>query len=156
MAYEDLIKDDIVSMFRGELIGSGISRDVYAFDSMIPKAKRLVMKIEREDSGHFANVLEYKIWCIVRKTKWAKWFAPCVALSESGRILMQARTEPVSESSQWPDEMPAFLGDTKVNNYGVYKGRVVCHDYGLDSVLAMIFNGKGPKMKSVEWMVPNG
>ncbi len=59
-----------------------------------------------------------------------RWLAPCVQISPCGSILIQKRTTP-APSSRYPAKMPKFLTDMKRSNYGLYKGRLVCHDYGL-------------------------
>lgn len=40
------------------------------------------------------------------------------------------KTTPAPHSA-YPSRMPAFMTDFKFTNYGMYEGRLVCHDYGM-------------------------
>ncbi len=100
-----------------ELIGFGMSREV--FNS--PLFPDCVVKVEDGDKS-FQNVIEWNTWLRVKGTKHSKWFAPCVAISPCGAVLLQKKTLPVLK---YPKKLPPFLGDTKTSNYGMYKSLFV-------------------------------
>jgi hypothetical protein len=124
-------------------IGSGMSRAVYT-SPLFPDA---VIKVE-DGAGRFQNVMEWELWQLVSGQEAEKWFAPCLHISPCGTILVMARTyQP--EPSQYPDRMPVFLADFKRKNYGMYNGRLVCHDYG--TCLAMQEGFITKAMRKVAW-----
>lgn len=89
----------------------------------------LVAKVET-GSGSFQNVQEWEFWQAWCETKDVRrWLAPCADISPCGTILLQERTTPIPPG-KFPDKMPDFLTDMKRSNYGLLKGKVVCHDYG--------------------------
>lgn len=136
------VHQDSFNLLCDALIGYGISRQVFS-SRLMPQS---VVKVE-QDAARFQNVMEYQIWQSVKETDFAKWFAPCEFISANGSVLVQARTEPVPRN-QFPKQMPVFLTDFKRANYGLYDGRVVCHDYGT----ALLFEyGMSKRMKKAEW-----
>lgn len=108
----------------GDFLDEGVHRHTYAcaFHS------GLVIKVE-QNKGQFANVKEWDFW-----QEWqfchpvANWLAPCVAISPNGKFLLQRKTRPL-KMSQLPKELPRFLTDRKLANYGLLGNRVMCHDY---------------------------
>lgn len=126
-------------------IGSGMSREVYSSE-LFPDC---VIKIENE-AGSFQNVIEANTWWRVKDTPYKKWFAPVVAISPAGGILIQKRTTP---ALKYPKKLPLFLGDTKTNNYGMFEGNFVCHDYGYDWFIKY---GLTNRVKEVLWADTEG
>jgi hypothetical protein len=127
-------------MLVDERLGGGMSRSVWS-SKVLPD---MVVKVE-DAAEHFQNVVEWETWQRVKGTAYERWFAPCEAISPCGAVLLMARTKP---AARYPDKMPAFLCDFKRTNYGVYKGRVVCHDYGTN----MLFeNGMTKRMWKANW-----
>ena len=122
--FDSTIEKDFFWEICGERIGGGMSRDVYTctLDDSV------VIKFE-VGSGHFQNIMEWETWKEVEYTEFAKWFAPCVSISKTGIVMIQKKTKPL-KPSRYPLEMPAFLGDFKHTNYGMYKGHLCAHDYG--------------------------
>lgn len=121
-----LLARDFWTLIVGDKIGSGVARDVYEF---IPD-KTKVIKFDHT-AGGTQNVAEWLTWEYVKdRPDLRKWFAPCYRLSDCGSCLLQARVTPLKESRA-PRRMPKFFCDFKYDNYGIYKGRVVCSDYGL-------------------------
>lgn len=112
---------DMSDMFIGEFIANGQSRDVYAF-AMDPK---YVVKIDR--SGHFNNVSEWDVW-INSPEEHKRFLAPCLKISQCGRLLIQERTSPVT-LEEMPEVIPGFFTDTKLQNWGKIGDNIVCHDY---------------------------
>lgn len=112
------------SIFLGDMIGSGQSREVYVLHG----DERVVVKIE-QGARQFQNVEEWALWNWVRETPMARWFAPCVSISSAGSILIQKRVTPMRENER-PKLLPSFLCDLKPENFGMYRGAIVCCDYG--------------------------
>lgn len=127
---------------RANLLGNGVARHVYPYglDS------RLVIKFEREESHQ--NVAEWQVWNHVKHTDLAKWFAPVEFISPCGRILIQRRTQPFETDRKLPDRIPSFFTDTKIDNWGLLKGKPVCHDYGYH---LMLEKGMSSRMRKVYW-----
>lgn len=140
--FESTLAKDVAGHIIGEHIGSGIHRDVYAWE-LDPK---VVCKLEG-GAGSFANIREYDVWQEVKNTKFARWFAPVLAISSAGCLLLQARTTPV-DIKRLPKKVPAFFTDLKASNWGRYKGRIVCHDYGLHMLLT---KGLTNRMRDTNW-----
>lgn len=133
------ISTDLFRLFCGhEVLGVGIARTVYT----CPIRPDLVVKVE-VPSKSFQNVLEWEFWKTWSHDKlMRRWLAPCEAISQCGSVLLQYRTQPVAKL---PDRMPEFLTDTKRSNYGRFRGRIVCHDYGM--VVARV----SPALRKVDW-----
>jgi hypothetical protein len=118
-----MLRNDLIMMMTGDWIGGGAGRDVFAFG---PNPS-LVLKVE-PNGGSFQNVMEWEVWCSVDEdSPEEKWLAPCLCISPSGRFLLQQRTQPLLK---YPEKVPSFLADTKPENFGMYDGRCVAHDYG--------------------------
>ena len=123
---KEYIVDDLVRYILGEYLGSGSFREVYRHNHWGGR----VLKVEhKKHSNCFENVLEYETWSLVLGTRWEKWFAPCESISPSGHILTQVYCHPM-EDSDIPKMIPSFFCDVKSFNWGRYKGRIVCYDYG--------------------------
>lgn len=138
-----LLRDWMASAL-GKQVGSGIGRQVFVYD-LNP---HFVIKIEQTG---FQNAIEWEIWRSVSSTTYARWFAPCRHISPCGMLLLMERTLP-AERSKYPKRMPMFLGDYKYSNYGLLRGKLVCHDYG--SMLAA-HNGLSSKMRRADWWDAN-
>jgi len=124
----------------GAYIGEGQFRRVFTLQNN----DDLVIKVE-QGRGEFHNIQEWRNWLEVQNTPLAKWFAPCVAISENGRFLLQKRTVPVS-IRELPKKVPACLTDRKTSNFGLLDKKVVCHDYAF-----MIFNFSARLIKPNFW-----
>lgn len=130
-------------MMLGGFINHGQFRDVWTCDLNDQR----VIKLENRDAT-FSNVKEWEVWQSFKDTKWAKWFAPCYAISPCGIWLVQHRTTPIEHTSQLPKKVPKFMTDLKVSNWGMIEGRVVCHDYGNNLVAE---NGMTNNMRAARW-----
>jgi hypothetical protein len=128
----------------GKRIGEGIGRQVFVYD-LNPQ---YVIKVEQ--SG-YQNVIEYELWKAVKDTPYRKWFAPVREISGMGTILLMDRTLPAPRKA-YPKHMPAFLGDYKYSNYGLLRGRLVCHDYGS---MIIATNGITGAMRKADWWDAN-
>lgn len=117
-------KDEMLSVIMDPGHKEGVFRNVY-FSVHMPNA---VFKVEAHGQ-HFCNVQEWKTWNEVRDTQWSGYFAPCIEISYSGNVLVMARTKPITK---FPKDLklPDFFIDVKPENFGLLKGRIVCHDYG--------------------------
>jgi hypothetical protein len=119
---------DLETLFLGKLLGKGVSRKVY----LCRQDTEHVLKVE-DVQGWFQNVLEWEIWNEVKHTKWAKYFAPCISISDNGQILIQQRTRPIEKSLKL--RLPDFFSDLKLDNIGLLDGKPVVHDYGISTFL---------------------
>jgi len=117
------VQMELNDLFVGDLIGAGTYREVYAH-ALDPS---LVVKVELRPRG-FSNVAEWEVW---QESEGypdiRRWLAPCVAISFSGSVLVQRRTQPIT---RLPKELPDFLCDIKRSNFGRIGRQVVAHDYG--------------------------
>ncbi|MCR6656627.1 MAG: hypothetical protein NVV63_12635 [Opitutus sp.] len=137
--------NDIVRMFVGQPLGSGCHRSVFAHG----QDSSLVVKLE-SGCGTFANPQEWEVWQRVCDTAFARWFAPCLAISGCGAALIQRRTTPVpieTLEAELPS-VPAFFTDLKVGNWGRLDGRLVCHDYGNHLLYE---RGMTTRMRKAKW-----
>lgn len=126
----------------GKKLGNGIGRTVFVY-GLNP---RYVIKVEEEG---FQNIIESEIWKAIKDTKFARWFAPVRDISGLGTILLMDRTTPAPKSA-FPKLVPEFVGDLKYSNFGLLRGRLVCHDYGtLTNTLAAI--PARVKMRRAKW-----
>jgi len=133
---------DCFNLLCGKMLGSGIHRDVFEC-KLRPD---LVVKVEKSDHRYFANVMEMFFWDEHHyRESVATWLAPCEYLSPDGRILLQRRAQPIADESQLPKQLPSFLADLKMSNFGMLDGRVVCVDYALNITNA------STRMRKAEW-----
>jgi hypothetical protein len=117
---------DFFEVMVGERLGSGSAREVY----LSALNHDQVIKFEQA-SRSFQNVREWEAWNHLRWGPLKKWLAPCVHISACGSVLIQTRTAPLRRSDLKKRHMiPACLGDLKPSNWGIFEGRLVCHDYG--------------------------
>lgn len=132
------IKDCVVALFVGDLIGEGASRSVYELlgnDSH-------VLKVERTGLT-FHNQTEWLIWDEAKDWVIADWFAPCVSIESWGTALVQKRTKPFETLNEFRDALqktrggllPKIFSDTHYENFGMLNDRVVCHDYGYNRMI---------------------
>ena len=136
---------DFARLFAGKKLGNGITRWVFE-NKQDPTC---VLKFEVGSGDMFQNVIEWKVWEAVRADRsLRRWFAPCVAISENGLVLIQKKVEPVGNRVRLK-KVPDFLTDVKDANWGVYKGRLVCHDYGLMPLWYLL--DKGKRMRRSHW-----
>lgn len=133
----------------GQRLGGGSGRDVFVYD-LDP---RYVVKIER--SGH-QNPVECEIWRSVKDYKqFARWFAPVMRISGYGSVLIMERTLPAPRSA-FPKKMPEFVGDLKYSNFGMLRGKLVCHDYGTVTNFLKAMPMKAKMMKASWWDLGDG
>ncbi len=131
---------DLLRLVCGEEIGNGIARTVYG----CRLREDLVVKIETAGTS-FQNIMEWEFWNTWSYDKdVSRWLAPCEMISPCGAILLQHRTSPIPPE-KFPSKMPKFLTDMKKSNYGLLKGKVVCHDYG------MVVNNVTTTQRKADW-----
>src|SRR5438094_2070919 len=130
----EAMRKELWGLICGDELGRGAARVVleHCLDPHV------VVKVE-PNACSFQNVMEWQAWEAVRNTDLAKWFAPCVAISPNGSILVQRRT---TRAAVHPEKVPAFFTDLKLDNFGVLTpkpgepaSQFVCHDYGLNMLL---------------------
>lgn len=122
--------NDAVRMLLGRKIGAGQFRDVY-ISALHP---RHVIKWEFGVTTRWCNIIEHTIWENLSDTTIGKWLAPVHAISQNGIWLLMSRCDPMGEADR-PDKVPAFFCDLKPSNWGLFKGRPVCLDYGNNGLL---------------------
>lgn len=130
-ATDSTVVRDFFGLICGDRLGYGHGREVFAvkFDP------NLVVKFEERDRS-FQNVLEWQFWLANENRKEVrKWIAPCVQISSCGTSLIQARTTPIKDLALLPKRIPWWAADTKVENWGMYEGRPVMHDYAYTNAL---------------------
>jgi hypothetical protein len=146
--FKDTIAREFFNAMAGPLIGKGI-REVYAHK----QRPDLVIKIDGWENCLSQNVAEWLMWNELQHTEAGKWLAPCVSLSSFGSVLIQKRTTPI-QHGKYPEKVPTFLCDFKYQNFGMYKGRFVCHDYGLSR--ATTLGASANKLAKVDWWDAEG
>lgn len=144
--------EDAFNLLCGDLIGEGCSRKVFAC-ALLPHA---VVKVE-ESRGFFENVIEWTIWQQVYGTPAERWFAKCLWISPSGRILVMERTHP-ARLQELPERVPIWCSDLKRTNWGIAddtesSGKwAVCHDYGSMSSHVIAQGTSTTRMRKAEWI----
>ena len=123
-----------------EVLGEGEHRVVYAMQGNTEH----VLKVTKE-GRNWANFAEKELWDVAQNTPLAKFLAPCVSMSDGGRILCQRRVERLILPCEAPEYLPACLSGTHHGNLGILAGQVIMFDYGLN--LAR-FNGIDPMKRS--------
>jgi hypothetical protein len=125
--FQTLPARELYCMLFGERLGGGLAREVYEY---LPNKETTVIKVENS-MGSFQNVMEWELWNELKDTPLRRWIAPCIRISSNGMYLMMERTTPPPSNYRWPKKIPAWLNDRKRENFGLWKGRLVCHDYGI-------------------------
>ena len=121
----EFLYNELFAIACGKKLGQGFARSVYVLSAN----DDYVIKVETRAQS-FQNVSEWETWSWVKEhPALAKWFAPCTDISPSGAFLVKRRVTPLRPRER-PKKLPAFLCDLKIENFGLYKGRVVCCDYG--------------------------
>lgn len=147
--FETVVSREFFDFMCGDLLGWGIGRWAFAYKP----DPTLVCKIETTRRS-FQNVMEWDLWKSHSKggTSVAKkWLAPCTNISHSGAVLLQKRTKPVPYSLKLPKYVPNVLcGDMKRENWGIYRGRLVCHDYGRHE--AVHCASRGQNLDKAMWL----
>lgn len=135
--------DDLVNLLCGRKLGEGTYRTV--FECAIDPTR-----VVKHDNGrNFSNINEWQVHSEFAGTPLEKWLAPVLWLSPRGLWLIQAKTLPI-DISQMPDKIPAVFADTKVENWGLYQGRPVCHDYGNHNVYTLA-RKSGLALRRANW-----
>lgn len=127
----DVHRAELWNLICGRELGTGMSRRT--FEHRLDGA--LVVKVEASSEA-FQNVSEWLTWQRVEGTHLERWFAPCIAISQCGTVLIQRRTTPAAVH---PEMIPTCFTDIKLGNFGILLPtkdeledgpRFVCHDYG--------------------------
>ena len=131
-------------MLCGQYKAHGSSRSVY----QCKVHPEFVVKIQHD--GRFDNVIENEIWGAVRLADWwAKWFAECVFISKSGKILVQQKIKFKSSKREYPKKIPRFFTDIRIENYGFLGDQLKCCDYSY--VLYRLTGFMDKKMRRALW-----
>jgi hypothetical protein len=138
-----MVAMDFFNSMVGAHLGTGMMRTVYRW---LPNLD-YVVKFEHM-AKTFSNVTERDIWDEVKDNKpLARWFAPVLDISPCGNVLWQLYAEecPIEKL---PKLVPECFADLKQDNWGLWKGRPICRDYGNH---AGFKNGLSLKMKTAKW-----
>lgn len=141
-SFESGLQRELLEFLCGQWLGAGMSREVFRF----ALDDRYVIKFE-PIGHHFQNVEEMTTWQTVEHTRFAKWFAPCKAISECGRIMLQQYAEPLAAVAL-PAEVPAFFTDLKPGNWGRIGKQPVALDYGRTLLMS---RGLSNAMRKAQW-----
>lgn len=142
------VYDFNVSSILGQEIGSGLHRIVYKHKL----DDDLVIKIERQDSLYFANIMEYNLYNdllgIQAGNDLIKYLAPVTFISKCGKVLFMRKVKPVTNQYLTKNHptFPSVFTDLKPENVGLYKEKLVVCDYAIN----MLPYGKF-KMREVKW-----
>lgn len=125
----------------GELIGSGLYRDVYS----IKGTNRYVLKVERDmTQSAFCNATEFRNYIDNREWKnLSQWLAPCHIINENGNVMIQSRVKH-KDPKFYPKQIPNVFTDTKYTNFGWIGKRFVACDYP-------VFIQTSLRMKKCSW-----
>lgn len=137
---------DMANFFLGDKIGTGMNRDVYKF----PFDETYIVKYEYAANKCFQNVIEWEFWETVKNTSMAKWFAPCLAISQNGLYLIQKKVEMIPRD-QFPKKVPRFFTDLKYENFGKIGKAFVAFDYGTMHIGCIDESLSSKKTKKAEW-----
>lgn len=138
--------DDLFYMLTGDKLGEGQYRTVY--DYQLEKGR----VIKHDTRENWSNVSEHMLYGVSMGTELEKWLAPVYWLSPGGIWLIMAKTTPIP-AGKLPKKVPKIFTDLKPENWGMYKGRPVCHDYGNNAALTIALNmGGSPKLAN--WSNP--
>jgi hypothetical protein len=140
MNIEKALKDILI----GKKMGNGCFRDVY----LCKIDYSLVVKIEKEN-GEFHNIREWLVWKELEYSELKKWFAPCIYISNDGKVLIQKKIE-FGRKKDYPDKVPSFFTDIQTHNFGFIGKQLVCCDYG-STIITKNFNDK--KLKKADWKI---
>ena len=135
--------DDLFNMLTGKEIGRGQYRIVY--DCAInPKW------VVKQDSGdNRSNLYEWDVWNHFKGTSLEKWLCPILHCSPRGLWIIAPRTTPITRK-QMPRRVPDLLNtDVKLDNWGMLRGKPVCHDYG-NNRLYRLADAPGRKLVRVD------
>lgn len=118
---------DMFALLCGAFIGHGVSRHVFEH-RLDPTC---VVKIQTIGDLR-QNEWEWKTWnSSETKPGLRRVLAPCVMISPNSRILIQKQTTvAIPDRTGWKCPL-AYMPDAKIENFGMYEGRIVCHDYGM-------------------------
>lgn len=140
----------MVSYEVGEVLTEGDSRVIHYHRY---NKKWIVKKRKSNDPRKYnSNTVEWEVWNLVKGTKYEEYFCPCLGLSEDEKYLVMEKAQtipgkkyekkhPLKSSSDLkkklsklqPKKLPKGIKDVgqhKLHNHGLYKGRIVIVDYG--------------------------
>lgn len=124
---------ELMSLLVGDKIGEGKYRRVY--DCRLDPT--LVVKVDRSGEVPEANQTEWCLWQNTPEKIRRRWLLPCVLLSRGGTILLQRKGTQLhaadyADTKIVPPKIPRILNqDAHVNNFSLYKGKALCHDYAM-------------------------
>lgn len=138
--------------FLGDKLGEGAFRKVYEMQFR----DDLVIKVAKGYDGIQSNINEWQLWERCEYGDFYKplreWLAPCLCISFCGKYLVQRRALPIIDRKLLPTVVPACMTDLKMDNVGIYDGRVVFIDYGIHLIVEeAILNNKAKIVSRDYW-----
>lgn len=115
---------------------NGVTRLVFVFEKFVVKIPNFSCQHDHFLIGCVANWSERKQWKHWRKVKSQRteMLCPTIFCSWFGLIQIQRRVKILSDDSfltpRQVDSFKDITTDIKPQNFGFYKGRLVCVDYG--------------------------
>lgn len=139
-------EEETIKKFTSYKLSFGTYRDVY----VLRDNPNYVLKIQKpNDTGSFANALEYRNWVTLRRKPIGKYLAPCHVITMDGSILIQSRVLQSQVIAHYPKKIPNLFTDNKIQNYGWIRDQFVCCDY------SYLLIGVQYKLKPVKWWCEN-
>jgi len=121
----------------GELLGDGCLRRVYVY----APDPTWVVKVAKDDAlPNMREIRNYERW----QARLGEWMAPCKAIDIDGAVCVLMRRTTPAELAQYPEQVPLAFKDVKWHNWGMFQGRLVCHDYHKMA-------GRGTGLRKVNW-----
>jgi hypothetical protein len=134
---------DLFGLVTGKYLGAGIAREVYEYGP----DPGVVIKFEVATQS-FQNVGEWEVWDRVKDVpNLRRWFAPCIAISPCGCVMLQKRAYP-AQPKDYPSRVPMFFTDIKRANWGRIDDKIVCVDYGRHRIMEQSF---ALRMRKADW-----
>lgn len=116
---------------------NGVTRIVFLLGRYVVKIPNFLVQHDHFLAGCKANWTERKLWKMFRECEGMphrNLFVPSTFCSWFGLIQIQHRAVVRSNDDPLTDEelrtFKNITTDTKASNFGYYKGRLVCIDYG--------------------------
>jgi len=145
------VDDVIENITIGDIIGEGAHRICYNFygidDYVIKKQKyhnkTLIKKAKYqkyyEMPSFCTNLSEFLLWCMIKGTKYEKYFTPCVAISKNLQFIIMKKVNIINnltDHSNTHNDIIQFCNkieyfDLHMKNFGLLNGNLVLCDYAI-------------------------
>ena len=117
--------DDIII---GDLIGEGQTRKCHN----IVNNEYLIIKNDKNNENN-ACYREFLFWCLIKDTKYARFFVPCVAISSDGKSLLMKKAITKFNINLYLDDFnymrTLYPSSISTYNCGIYNTSIARFDY---------------------------